>query len=245
MIPKPATKKNLDKPNSFVVKLVMIKEKTLLQTFIENYSKSYHPPIGRAGIKRGEKIGYSQVKYEASLYSALTSKTLKDIAIELKVKYGVLKLWRIEKDFQALIEQHRRHFSGFVWGALHKKTGKLRDYAEDVLLKKDIREIWDTKLPSINFDEFRDSATYNPKVFESIYHRIFVESDYKSHELFPLSFIFLNFIKVFFPSVFSIKLWKEIKIITINQIRMFLEEIGDSKKEALFYLKLLYEMEKM
>jgi len=213
-------------------------KETLLQQVIEKYSTNYKPPIGRSGIKRGDEIAFSQKKYDASLYTALTNKPLKEIANELEIKYGVLKLWKIEKRFKELMQQHQRHFALHTVGELQKKIGFLHDY-EDTILEKNIEEIMSAPIPPIAFDEFRDANTYNPALVEEIYTHLFKRSFGGENEFF--NFLILKFVKNVLSVSLNPKLWIQTKKSAIFLIKHLLKD--GQIKTAMYYLRQLEEME--
>jgi hypothetical protein len=83
--------------------------KDLLQNFlIEKISKYQEPE--RKGTPKGDPIGLSVLKYQATLF-LLYDLTLKEIADELKMSYGLLRKWRTESSFNELVRKHMDEFS--------------------------------------------------------------------------------------------------------------------------------------
>jgi hypothetical protein len=101
---------------------MMIDSQTeLLDRFIREKLDAYEaPPESRKGIPRGEKRGYPQEKYHATLL-ALTDLSVRDQAEKLGVSYPVLKNWRSEPEFQAKVGEHQTHFCWWL-SAKQSKT---------------------------------------------------------------------------------------------------------------------------
>src|SRR4030043_2327838 len=88
--------------------------KGLLLRFINKKGESYVEP-SRKGTPRGEIIGLSLEKYEASLFM-LTSMNLKRISERSKVSYGLIRKWRTETPFKGQMEKHITEFAPLFIG---------------------------------------------------------------------------------------------------------------------------------
>ncbi len=229
-----------------MVKLTMSNKKkteqTALQWFIEKYSKEYQPPVGRAGIKKGEKIGFSQAKYDASLYSGLTNKSLKDIAKDLNISYGVLKLWRIEKDFKELMDRHVRHFSMLCFRKAFEHPDSKGDieFELDKLTLKEIAER-PIEFSKINIDQFSDADIYHPIVVNAIIERQFPHFEGIGHISQKTHVLQIKFVRQVFPHVINDKQWKRINLGLISTIKQ--EMVAGNNKYAMYLLRLLEEIE--
>jgi hypothetical protein len=91
-----------------------------LNHFIADKLKGYVEPT-KKGTPKGDPIGFSLVKYTATLY-ALRERVLpgmRDLASqakELGVSYGVLRKWRSEPRFRDMLSQHEKEFMRYVVG---------------------------------------------------------------------------------------------------------------------------------
>jgi hypothetical protein len=83
-------------------------EPTFLEKFINEKLNSYVEPQ-RKGTPRGEPIGFSKQKYQATLLLMFDMKQ-QDIAELIGVSYGLLRRWRTEKKFLELTEKHCNEF---------------------------------------------------------------------------------------------------------------------------------------
>lgn len=113
---------------------------TLLQKFIKEKGANYVPPE-RRGTPKGDPIGFSSEKYEATLFM-LTDMKQKDMADKLGISHGLLRKWNTEEPFK---EEVKRHLSEFV-------TTYMK-YLSDKALKG---------------DKLRDSANYSPILREML-----------------------------------------------------------------------------
>jgi hypothetical protein len=80
----------------------------VLGGFIRGRRDTYTEP-SRAGTPKGERIGLSGSKYQATLL-ALTNVPLAKVAGMAHVSYGLLKKWRTEEEFQRQVEKHVHDF---------------------------------------------------------------------------------------------------------------------------------------
>lgn len=86
--------------------------KTKLQCFIIKQIADYREPE-RQGTAKGEPIGLSSSKYKSTLLF-LTNLKGKEIADTVDVSYGLLRVWRTEEQYLAVIDRHIRTFAGNV-----------------------------------------------------------------------------------------------------------------------------------
>lgn len=101
---------------------------TLLCKFILN-KKLAHVEPERSKTPKGDPIGFSYKKYLASLYM-MTDMPHVDIARELKIKHGVLRVWRTEREtFLKEIEKHCKEFAGKVIDFVEAKADSLSSEA--------------------------------------------------------------------------------------------------------------------
>ena len=98
----------------------MKSEPTFLDKFIKAKLDSYVEPQ-RKGTPRGEPIGFSKQKYEATLLLMTNSKQ-KDIAESLGISYGFLRRWRTEKKFLELTKKHCNEFREVVMAYFKDKN---------------------------------------------------------------------------------------------------------------------------
>ena len=110
--------------------MIRVDVKGLLLRFIKEKRESYMEP-SRKGTPRGEIIGLSLEKYEASLFM-LTSMNLKRISERSKVSYGLIRKWRTETPFKGQIEKHIMEFAplfiGYQFKRWAEKDGDFREY---------------------------------------------------------------------------------------------------------------------
>jgi hypothetical protein len=110
--------------------MIRVDVKGLLLRFIKEKRESYVEP-SRKGTPRGEIIGLSLEKYEASLFM-LTSMNLKRISERSKVSYGLIRKWRTETPFKGQIEKHIMEFAplfiGYQFKRWAEKDGDFREY---------------------------------------------------------------------------------------------------------------------
>jgi len=84
--------------------------------FISHRMRTYDVPQ-RKGTPKGEAIGLSQKKYEASLYTLYNPFVyggLQGMAKFLEISYGLLKKWRSEKIFKETVIAHCREFAAIL-----------------------------------------------------------------------------------------------------------------------------------
>lgn len=86
-----------------------ILDSTLLGEYIKEKMDTYVEPE-RKGTAKGEEIGFSRVKYQASLYG-ITKVKQKYVAELLGVSHGVIRKWRTETSFKKMTEKHCREFA--------------------------------------------------------------------------------------------------------------------------------------
>jgi len=95
--------------------------------FIARKQLDYEEPQ-RIGTPRGEKIGFSAKKYQASMLVGLTNIKLKKLAKDLNRKYGLsyglLRKWKTEDDFMAEAKKHVKEFAGLVLKLIEKSVSK-------------------------------------------------------------------------------------------------------------------------
>lgn len=91
---------------------IMSSDKTLLMNFIVESLAGYQNPT-RRGVRKGQKIGFSQTKYAAALfelYDYVTPSaqeiagTLGELARNLKTTPHVIWQWRTEKEYRERVE---------------------------------------------------------------------------------------------------------------------------------------------
>ena len=143
----------------------ILRSKTLLGTFIKNKIKNYIPPT-REGTPKGKAIGFPLNKVKASLFF-LTRLTLKEIAGNAGVSYGVLRKWTTEEKFINLVH---KHCSEFV--SLNVKNNEDRVIKQINLekqhLKKSFKEIAKEPRSVLNLDEYKDIGLYSDFLLKEI-----------------------------------------------------------------------------
>ena len=90
----------------------------------------YEEPT-RKGTPRGEKIGFTDKKYFASILVGITNWKLKDIAKQSKVSYGLLRKWKTEYDFKAEVENHCSEFVTEIIKRIRSRIEKQNKDFED------------------------------------------------------------------------------------------------------------------
>jgi hypothetical protein len=114
-----------------------------LTKFIDSKLKEYVEPT-RMGTPKGEAVGFSLTKYQATLFtlreSLLDNEDLKAQARRLGISYGLLRKWRSEQSFKALVSQHEKEFvnhllAGFIYSGYGVWDGDGVEKAESMLLQ--------------------------------------------------------------------------------------------------------------
>lgn len=101
---------------------------TLLGEFVEKNTASYIEPE-RKGTAKGDEIGLSKKKYEASLWN-ITSLKLRILAILLGISYGLLRKWRTEEKFRKMIAQHCRELAECFCNYIEELVAKELEFAK-------------------------------------------------------------------------------------------------------------------
>lgn len=239
-------------------------KQTLLQKFINEKIDNYVEPE-RKGTPKGDPIGFSKVKYEASL-AMLYNYSQKWIAENLGVSYGLLRKWNTEENFKKLIENHMAEFARLYhnrFSSVLKEFIKLaRNFADDSFNKPAV-ELLKTKFESPKIDDFADQHYYSPALWEKIKNRsIDLNDDETDPERNPLDHLYLRisqseFINIlFFPpfdkyvaengeskrvipkSVINIKH----ELINAIKIILFKKDLSDEDKKAIFIALLQLEI---
>jgi hypothetical protein len=83
-----------------------------------------HVEPARLGTPRGAPVGFSRKKLAAALF-ALTSRDVKHTAKDLGVSYGVVRKWRTEVAFKALVERLEDEFIERFCRAVDADVGPL------------------------------------------------------------------------------------------------------------------------
>lgn len=99
---------------------------TLLKKFIREKLKNYVEPE-RRGTPKGDSIGLSKVKYEATLLM-LTSAPYKEIAKFLNISHGLVLKWRTEPSFKATLDEHQTEFSTLFVKHILEVTSTIKDF---------------------------------------------------------------------------------------------------------------------
>lgn len=81
---------------------------TLLEKFISRKLKAYKEPE-RTGTPKGVKVGFSRAKYHASLLSLKKTKVV-ELAAMLGLSHGLIRNWRTEPEFHAVVREHLKEF---------------------------------------------------------------------------------------------------------------------------------------
>lgn len=136
---------------------------TLLERFIVRKAYDYNPPE-RKGTPKGEPVGFSREKYNATLLS-LTRTSIKEIAETVKVSYAGFKRWRTEQNFKDEINSHIQEFSkifteNFIDGEL-KVYGENSENCKDIISGKKLAE-------DFAFDPYKDMMKYSTPLLREI-----------------------------------------------------------------------------
>lgn len=140
-------------------------KRTLLGSFVHERTRRYLEP-SREGTPRGKTIGFSGVKYGATLYG-LTNIKQKEIAEHLEVSHGLLRKWNTEEPFKAMVDKHCREFAEVFIRNMRDRI-KQRETQNDVYLGKSLQEIASQDIPSLNYEEISDARSYSNKVYSYI-----------------------------------------------------------------------------
>lgn len=137
----------------------MVNQVSFLQDFIDQRVNEYVEPT-REGTARGERIGYSRQKFHASVLMALCSLKEKEIAERLKVSYGLIRQWSIDREFSKMMQQHVVDFGTYFVEQILKLADKLEQtYMHPSRLSKN--ELLDPKHPFHSY-EIADRSLYGP-----------------------------------------------------------------------------------
>jgi len=134
-------------------------KKTFLKNFINDKILKYVEPQ-RRGTPKGNPIGLSKVKYNAAALCSLTKTSVKEIANQLDVSYGLLRKWRTEDKFYEVVDELEREFCQLLVEHL-KKRGEKQLQLRDEYFSKTLDEMIKTYPPFINWDEFVDIKNYS------------------------------------------------------------------------------------
>ena len=133
-------------------------DNTLLESFIEQKAKAYAEP-SRRGMSKGQRIGFSKKKYLATLYMLTADKQI-TMAMELGISYGLLRKWKTEESFMAMVRKHCREFADiFVKYVLER-------YEQQENARNEYLNSSQAAVPSSS--PFRDSRDYSPELLAEI-----------------------------------------------------------------------------
>jgi hypothetical protein len=140
--------------------------KSLLSKFIKEKIDNYEEPQ-RKNTPRGDPIGYSRTKYQASLM-LLRNYKQKEIATLLKISHGLLRKWNTEEEFKALVEKNHKEYFKLALNLIEKNAElsqkKLGEWVESDI---DISFFKFSKNSDHLFTigkNFTDSKTYSKKL---------------------------------------------------------------------------------
>ena len=146
--------------------ILQANNRTLLGRFIQEKVRQYIEP-SREGTPRGEPIGFSGVKYGATLYG-LTNIKQKEIAERLEISHGLLRKWNTEESFKAMIDKHCREFTEVFMRNMRDRI-KRREALNEAFLAQSLQEIASQDLPSFVHSEISDANDYSLKLLKLIY----------------------------------------------------------------------------
>lgn len=107
----------------------MIKKMGILGEFIKNKIENYVEPE-RKGTPKGELIGFSLVKYKATLFM-LTNKKVKEIVKILGISEGLLRKWKTEQSFKDLENEHINDFINYYTIRIKAKANEQEKLDDD------------------------------------------------------------------------------------------------------------------
>jgi hypothetical protein len=144
-----------------------------LARFIDGKLKEYVEPT-RMGTPKGEAVGFSLTKYQATLFtlreSLLDNEDLKAQARKLGISYGLLRKWRSEQSFMDLVSQHEKEFvnhllSGLIYsgyallGGEEKAEAMLLQALQQAKQKESARKLVPLIYGKIQADLMKSNAT--------------------------------------------------------------------------------------
>lgn len=140
----------------------MNKRLTLLEKFIYDKKSKYKEP-SKKGIPRGEKVGFSKQKYDASL-ELMKEVSLVELAKSENISYSVVRIWNREPEFEVQIAQNCKEFALIV--VAHLKETIMNSFERYF-------EFWSGRIdeePVIErtYPEFEDAAIYSKQLKENI-----------------------------------------------------------------------------
>ena len=130
----------------------------LLTGFINKRHHQYEEPE-RKGTPRGEPIGYSQVKFLATLL-VMTSMNKKEIADYLGISFTLMRKWSSEKPFKAMVERNINDFISVFRQQLEVRCGERRKLQQGWLKNNSMDYISDNDPPDIDYAEFADATLF-------------------------------------------------------------------------------------
>lgn len=144
-----------------------------LAKFIDSKLKEYVEPT-RMGTPKGETVGFSLTKYQATLFSLreslLDNEDLKAQARKLGISYGLLRKWRSEQSFKELVAQHEKEFvnhllAGFIYSGyavfdgVEKAESMLLQALQQAKQKESARKLMPLIYGKIQADLMKSNAT--------------------------------------------------------------------------------------
>lgn len=137
---------------------------TLLQQFIKEKKTNYVPPE-RKGTPKGDPIGFSAEKYEATLLM-LTDLKQKDIADKVGASHGLLRKWNTEELFREEVKRHHVQFVVHYIEYLANKTMGGVEEMQKGMSNPEARDREDRIAHVVRLDELKDSAHYSSMLKE-------------------------------------------------------------------------------
>ena len=166
---------------------------TLLESFIERKAKAYAEP-SRKGTPRGGTLGFSKKKYLATLYMLTADKQI-TMAMELGISYGLLRKWKTEKPFSAMVRKHCKEFADtFIQYVLERY--EQQEDARNEYLNSSRAAVRDN-------NPFRDSGDYSPELLAGMLKAVVdVAERAEKEDAFPVAFALLSsFLRLVAPAI--------------------------------------------
>ncbi len=126
---------------------------TLLSIFINGKIADYKEPQ-REGTPRGEMIGFSNLKYRASLLM-ITNLKQREISSMLEIPFGTLRNWNSEESFRDLVFMHCQEFANILVDHVKKEIAEHYEEFQNCL---DGFSDEEPRYPV--FDELKDAKVY-------------------------------------------------------------------------------------
>lgn len=198
---------------------------SLLKEYIQKTIKGYKAPADKSQIPRGEKLPFTQEKYTASVYVALTRNSLKRVSELAKVPYETVRRWHTEEEFKKRFDEHLQGFR-LVFRKYIKELEVGFSKEEQKFRKKTAEEMTVDALPTLDIKEMLDASTYSVSLESLIIQEVLELSSDTESFLFQVSLLHA------FSGLENPALWEEMQKRAFLFLRAAHLDIVDGHKDA-------------